>query len=87
LLYKSREKWTINQRERAQILFELYPDIKTVYYLSQQLKSIYNINNDKKGGDVKISALVQKGRRIWIQVIQYNIKNDNQSLPNHIELF
>ena len=28
LLYKSREKWTINQEERAQILFELYPDIK-----------------------------------------------------------
>jgi hypothetical protein len=31
ILYKSREKWTINHEERARILFELYPDI-----LSQQ---------------------------------------------------
>ncbi|MCC9061901.1 transposase [Flavobacterium sp. F-30] len=31
LLYKSREKWTQNQQERAQMLFELYPDIKIAY--------------------------------------------------------
>ncbi|AWK04049.1 DDE transposase [Flavobacterium crocinum] len=47
LLYKSREKWTDSQRERAQIIFELYPDIKTAYNLNQQLRSIYNNNNDK----------------------------------------
>ncbi|WP_428979055.1 ISAon1 family transposase [Flavobacterium acetivorans] len=46
-LYKSREKWTENQNERAQLLFGLYPDIKTAYYLSQQLRGIYNSNNDK----------------------------------------
>ena len=28
LLYKSRETWTINQEERARLLFELYPDKK-----------------------------------------------------------
>lgn len=47
LLYKSREKWTLNQQERAQMLFELYPDIKIAYNLNQQLRSIYNNNNDK----------------------------------------
>ena len=47
VLYKSREKWTENQNERAQLLFGLYPDIKTAYYLSQQLRGIYNNNNDK----------------------------------------
>jgi transposase len=55
LLYKSREKWTINQEERAQILFELYPDIKTAYYLSQQLRSIYNTNNDKNVAMLKLA--------------------------------
>jgi transposase len=55
LLYKSREKWTINQDERAQILFELYPDIKTAYYLSQQLRSIYNTNNDKNVAMLKLA--------------------------------
>ena len=47
LLYKSREKWTERQKERAQILFGLYPDIKTAFNLSQQLRGIYNNNNDK----------------------------------------
>jgi transposase len=55
LLYKSREKWTINQEERAQILFELYPDIKTAYYLSQQLRSIYNTNNNKNVAMLKLA--------------------------------
>jgi transposase len=55
ILYKSREKWTINQEERAQILFELYPDIKTAYYLSQQLRSIYNTNNDKNVAMLKLA--------------------------------
>jgi hypothetical protein len=32
ILYKSREKWTINHEERARILFELYPDIKTQHF-------------------------------------------------------
>ena len=47
LLYKSREKWTQNQKERAQMVFELYPDIKTAYNLNQQLRGIYNNHNDK----------------------------------------
>ncbi|MFH7019305.1 transposase, partial [Flavobacterium sp. FlaQc-47] len=42
LLYKSREKWTQSQNERGQPLFELYPDLKKAYNLSQQLRGIYN---------------------------------------------
>lgn len=47
LLYKSREKWTDSQKERAQMVFELYPDIKQAYNLNQQLRGIYNNNNNK----------------------------------------
>nr|WP_244860607.1 transposase [Flavobacterium psychroterrae] len=47
ILYKSREKWTQSQNERAQILFGLYPDIKQAYNLNQQLRGIYNNHNDK----------------------------------------
>jgi transposase len=42
VLYKSCEKWTQSQNERAQMLFGLYPDIKTAYILTQQLRGIYN---------------------------------------------
>ena len=34
LLFKSADKWTEKQKERAKILFEEYPDIKMAYGLS-----------------------------------------------------
>lgn len=55
LLYKSSNKWTNNQQVRAQLLFEKYPDIKTAYSLSQQLRSIYNNNNDKNVAMLKLA--------------------------------
>ncbi len=42
LLFKPEERWTISQWERAQILFELYPDIEKAYKLSYKLYAIYN---------------------------------------------
>jgi transposase len=47
VLYKSRDKWTEKQNERAQLLFGLYPDIKKAYSLTQQLRGIYNGHNNK----------------------------------------
>lgn len=37
LLYKSEHKWTVDQRERAALLFVRYPDIEKAYRLSQEL--------------------------------------------------
>lgn len=42
LLFKPEEKWTNSQWERAQILFQLYPDIEKAYKLSYKLYEIYN---------------------------------------------
>ena len=42
LLFKSREKWTIKQALRAQVLFKEYPKIKAAYNLSQQLRDVFN---------------------------------------------
>ena len=42
LLFKPQERWTLSQWERAQILFELYPDIHKAYQLSYSLYQIYN---------------------------------------------
>ena len=42
LLYKSPNNWTLNQQQRAKIIFEQYPDIKKAYNLTQGLRSIYN---------------------------------------------
>ena len=41
LLFKSAEKWTASQKERAAILFEQYPDLKEGYNLVHGLRMIY----------------------------------------------
>lgn len=47
LLFKAPHKWTESQKQRAQILFAEYPDIKKAYELSCQLSYIYNQKLDK----------------------------------------
>lgn len=42
LLYKKESLWTQPQRERADILFKEYPDIKKAYYLAMRLGLIYH---------------------------------------------
>jgi len=47
LLFKSAEKWTIKQKERATLLFELYPDIKQAYWLTHSLRMIFTHTKNK----------------------------------------
>lgn len=42
LLYKSPDKWTPSQKERAQILFAEYPDLQLAYKITDKLRKIYN---------------------------------------------
>lgn len=46
-LFKSPEKWTESQEERAKLLFSLYPDLKEAYWLSQNLRAIFNKRSTK----------------------------------------
>ena len=39
-MFKSGEKWTQKQKERARILFDQYPDIKKAYSLTHSLRMI-----------------------------------------------
>lgn len=47
LLFKSGEKWTPKQKQRAAVLFELYPDIKKAYSLTHSLRMIFSHNKEK----------------------------------------
>jgi len=47
LLYKGERNWTFEQASRAAILFNLYPDLKQAYGLSQKLTWIYSNTTDK----------------------------------------
>ncbi|WP_239761010.1 ISAon1 family transposase [Tenacibaculum finnmarkense] len=74
-LFKSQEKWTENQKERAVILFNLYPEIKKAYesirfILSQALKSVFE---SKIGKDVARTKLA-----LWYNKVEdENLKSFN----------
>jgi transposase len=54
-LYKSLNKWSGSQKERAVILFKEYPELKEAYLISQQLRNIYNNNTDKAVAITKLA--------------------------------
>ena len=47
--FKSPEKWTDSQRQRIDLMFSLYPDLKEAYWLSQHLRAI--LSNKKSTAD------------------------------------
>lgn len=47
LLFKHENKWTPTQRQRAELLFNRYPDIKQSYELAMELGWIYHTTKEK----------------------------------------
>jgi transposase len=47
LLFKSAEKWSSSQKQRAKLLFKLYPDIEKAYSLTHSLRMISSKNTIK----------------------------------------
>ena len=54
-LFKSPEKWTVSQRQRAGMLFRLYPDLKEAYCLSQKLRAIFNKRSTKDSARLNLA--------------------------------
>lgn len=54
-LFKSPEKWTATQRQRALMLFGLYPDLKEAYRLSQGLRAIFNRRSTKDSARLNLA--------------------------------
>lgn len=55
LLFKSREKWTTKQKNRAKVLFDLYPDLKEAYKLTHSLRLIFSKTKSKEGAYTKLA--------------------------------
>jgi transposase len=70
LLFKHYSKWTDNQKERADILFELFPDIRKAYELLQKLSYIYQNTSAK-------SIALTKLARWYDEVEKANFKSFN----------
>ena len=88
LLYKSPNKWSESQKERAIILFEEYPEIKTVYYLSQNLRNIYNNNTDKTVAITKLAHWYNDVDKLGIKsfnTIMNTVKINYDSILNYFD--
>ena len=50
-LFKKKSKWSETQKERAKILFEEFPTIKTAYGLAMMFRNIYEKSKTKKDAE------------------------------------
>ena len=78
ILFKSPEKWTNLQKNRADILFEEYPKIKQAYDLSNQLRNIYNNYNNK---NIAMTKLAQ-----WYNNVEQSEFKSFRTVMNTISL-
>ena len=60
LLFKSADKWTASQRQRAGILFEAYPDLKEAYSLTHSLRMIFSRNTMKDAARLSLARWYNK---------------------------
>ncbi|MCC4229160.1 ISAon1 family transposase [Zunongwangia profunda] len=78
LLYKSPDKWTPNQKERGQILFNEYPELKKAYALVQGLRNIFNQAIDIKVAYTKLAH--------WYKDVEESGFKSFQTVANSITL-
>jgi len=65
LLYKFKDQWTQKQAERAEVLFEKYPDLKVAYELSGKFRNWYSNENVGENKDCLLSELYQ-----WYNLVE-----------------
>lgn len=58
--FKSADKWTESQRQRAEVLFETYPDLKEAYSLTHSLRMIFSKNTVKDAARLSLARWYNK---------------------------
>ncbi len=87
-LYKKKSKWSKNQIERANLLFDLFPDIQKAYDLTQELRSIFESTIDKIVGFAKLEKWHEKVDHLGFKsfnTISRKIINHYQTIFNYFD--
>jgi transposase len=85
-LYKNKSKWSVNQIERAKLLFELYPEIHNAYRLTQDLRNIFEKTTDKVVGFARLAKWHEKVNQSGFKsfnTISRTIINHYQTILNY----
>jgi transposase len=87
-LYKRQQKWSASQKERAELVFALYPDIEKAYSLSQKLTGIFNKNKDKIIAFTKLAKWHEEVRMAGFKsfnTISKTIETNYQTILNYFD--
>lgn len=88
LLYKSREKWSLSQRQRASILFSKYPDLEKAYQLTDGLRKIYNQDIPKSLAMTKLARWfneVEESEFKSFSTLKKTITNHYRDILNYFD--
>jgi transposase len=87
-LYKNKSKWTQNQITRADLLFQLYPNIQKAYDLAQDLRNIFETVTDKVIGLSRLAKWHEKVSQSGFKsfnTVSRSIENHYQTILNYFD--
>jgi transposase len=87
-LYKKANTWTNSQKERAQLLFERFPDLKKAYDLAQELSNIFTNTTEKIYGLTRLAKWHEKVRQSGFKsfnTVARSIENHYQTILNYFD--
>jgi transposase len=88
VILKHHSKWTHSQKQRADILFEQYPDIKETYDISMELTHIYNQKIRKELALTKLARWYDKVQKLnlkFFKSVTETMKNNYGTIVNYFE--
>jgi len=88
VVLKHKSKWTDSQRQRAEILFEQYPDIEQAYQISLELTNIYNQKIRKEIALTKLAKWYESVKKLNIRFfksVAETMKNNYLTIVNYFE--
>lgn len=88
VLYKKPKDWTLNQQERAQLLFERFPDIEKAYELTLELSNVFNQTTDKLYGLTRLARWHENIRQAGFKdfnTVARTIENHYKTIVNYFD--
>jgi len=88
VLYKKQKDWTNTQKQRAELLFERYPDLYQAYKLTQQLSTIFDTTKEKIFATTKLAQWherVEKSGFKSFNTISRTIQNHYKTILNYFD--
>ncbi|MET3114985.1 transposase, partial [Pedobacter sp. CG_S7] len=88
VLYKKASNWTQSQKDRAKLLFERYPDLKTAHGLSMGLSQIFENTKDKVFALANLARWHEKVRQTGFKAfntIARSIQNHYTTILNYFD--